>query len=174
MSFLRRFPELSGERGSSNGLPMLPVSQNFARAGEHGVTGGPAAALISEKPGQAGDPTPRIAGGAHEPGAMAGSELSQAVRTVIRTLPLIGPDFDQDTYQGRAGIAGLSDRGIHQLVAIVSFVVNLDVLRAADWRAIAGPSAKKPQAGAPSRVVAQGSGARQAFVPSNSERPRWR
>ena len=96
---------------------------NFARAGTWG-TAAQRLAVISEAR-QAGIDAGLLEA-PDEPGAMPDAELPQAVCDVIRTLAVDCPDFDQDTYQA-ARDAGLSDPEFTELVAIVSFVVNLDV-----------------------------------------------
>ncbi len=133
---------------------------NFARAGTWG-TAAQRLAVISEAR-QAGIDAGLLEA-PDEPGAMSDAELPQAVCDVIRTLAVDCPDFDQDTYQA-ARDAGLSDPEFTELVAIVSFVVNLDVFA----RGIGVPLRpfSEPQAGAPSRVVPKEAVLEQAFVPS--------
>lgn len=133
---------------------------NFARAGTWG-TSAQRLAVISEAR-QAGIDAGLLEA-PDDPGATPDADLPQAVRDVIRTLAVNCPDFDRDTYQA-ARDAGLSDPEFTELVAIVSFVVNLDVFA----RGIGVPLRpfEEPQAGTPSRVVPKEAILEKAFVPS--------
>lgn len=134
--------------------------ENFARAGTWG-TAAQRLAVISEAR-QAG-----IDAGLLEApenvGASSDIELPAAIRAVIRTLAVDCPDFDMATYQA-ARDAGLSDPEVAELVAIVSFVVNLDVFA----RGIGVPLRPfaEPQAGSPAREVPSEAVLEKAFLPT--------
>lgn len=96
-------------------------------------------------------------------GAVPDVDLPEDVRAIIRCLAASPRDFDMDTYQ-RARDAGLSDPKFAELVAIVSFVVNLDVYA----RGIGVPLRPfaEPQPGTPSRELPVEAVPEQAFVPT--------
>jgi len=133
---------------------------NFARAGAWG-TADQRLAVIHEAR-QAG-----IEAGLLEASGDGGVrptvELPGAIRDVIGTLAVNCPDFDQATYQA-ACEAGLSDAAFAELVAIVSFVVNLDVFA----RGIGVPLRPfmEPRTGAPTRTVPAEAILEKAFVPT--------
>lgn len=96
-------------------------------------------------------------------GAEPTVELPEDVRQIIRTLAVDCKGFDQAVYE-RARAAGLSDPEYAELVAIVSFVVNLDVFA----RGIGVPLRPflEPRAGNPSREVPDEAELELAFVPT--------
>ncbi len=96
-------------------------------------------------------------------GAEPTVDLPQAVRDIIRVIAASPKDFDKSTYEA-ARAAGLSDPEFAELVAIVSFVVDLDVYA----RGIGVPLRpfREPQAGAPSREVPDEAVPEQAFIPT--------
>ena len=138
---------------------------NFARAGAWGTADQRLAVIFEAR--QAG-----IEAGLLEPAADGGArptvELPPAIRDVIRTLAVRCPDFDMSTYQ-TACDAGLSDAAFAELVAIVSFVVNLDVF--ARGIGIALRPFMEPRTGSPARTVPVEAVREKAFVPTVPNMP---
>lgn len=134
--------------------------ENFAKAGTWG-TAAQRLAVISEAR-QAGVDA-GILEAPENGGATPDFELPQAVRDVIHTLAVDCPNFDMGTYQA-ARDAGLSNPEFAELVAMVSFIVNLDVFA----RGIGVPLRPfaEPQAGAPSREVPAEAVQEKAFLPT--------
>lgn len=96
-------------------------------------------------------------------GAEPTVDLAEDIREIVRTLAVDCKAVDMDTYR-RAREAGLSDPEYAELVAIVSFVVDLDVFA----RGIGVPLRPfgEPQAGQPSREVPDEAVPEKAFVPT--------
>lgn len=134
--------------------------QRFARAGTWG-TAAQRLAVISEAR-QAGIDAGLLEAPA-DGGATSDVELPQPVRDVIRTLAVDCPNFDMSTYQAALD-AGLSDPEFAEMVAIVSFIVNLDVYArgiGVELRPFAAP-----QPGNPSREIPVEAVLEQAFLPT--------
>ncbi|MBO6782926.1 MAG: hypothetical protein JJ899_06600 [Alphaproteobacteria bacterium] len=98
-------------------------------------------------------------GGAESPTG----DLPKMVREVIHTLAATPKDFDMSTYE-TAREAGLSDPEFAELVAIVSFAVDLDVYA----RGIGVPLRpfREPRKGSPTREVPDEAVPQEAFVPT--------
>jgi hypothetical protein len=96
-------------------------------------------------------------------GAVSDVELPEDVRAIIHCLAVSPKDFDMDTYQ-QARRAGLSDPEFAEMVAIVSFIVNLDVYA----RGIGVPLRPfvKPQSDNPTRELPVEAVLERAFVPT--------
>ncbi|MBT5570580.1 MAG: hypothetical protein HOJ90_05105 [Alphaproteobacteria bacterium] len=134
--------------------------ERFARAGTWG-TAVQRLAVISEAR-QAGIDAGMLEA-PEDGGAVSDVELPEDVRAIIRCLAASPRDFDMGTYQ-QARDAGLSDAEFAELVAIVSFIVNLDVYA----RGIGVPLRPfaEPQPGNPSREQPVEAVLEQAFVPT--------
>jgi hypothetical protein len=133
---------------------------NFARAGTWGTADQRLAVIYEAR--QAGIKAGLLEE-SRDGGVKPTVELPGAIRDVIGTLAVNCPDFDQATYQA-ACEAGLSDAAFAELVAIVSFVVNLDVFA----RGIGVPLRPfmEPRTGLPSRTVPAEAVPEMAFVPT--------
>jgi alkylhydroperoxidase family enzyme len=96
-------------------------------------------------------------------GAESTVTLPEELCAVIRTLAVDCKAVDMETYQ-RARAAGLSDPEYAELVAIVSFVVDLDVFA----RGIGVPLRpfRDPQPGNPLRDIPEEAVPEKAFVPT--------
>ncbi len=134
--------------------------ERFARAGTWGTAAQRLAVIVEAR--RAGIDAGLLEA-PDDGGAEASVELPEAVRDVIRTLAASPKDFDLSTYEA-ARAAGLSDPEFAELVAIVSFVVNLDVCA----RGIGVPLRpfRDPQPGNPSRALPDEAVPDLAFVPT--------
>lgn len=140
--------------------------ERFARAGAWG-SAAQRLAVISEAR-QAGIEAGMLEA-PDDGGAVSDVKLPEDVRAIIRCLATSPKDFDMGTYQ-QARDAGLSDPEFAELVAIISFVVNMDVY--ARGIGVALRRFAEPQPGDPSRDFPVEAVLEQAFVPTIPNPPK--